>query len=458
VHNRGMDVSRTANELRPALARLEEILRKTEALSEDNEELRMVGDMLQPTVVALSRAINESEGLPDLRKVAQAVGPAARVFSSQKLATLAREAAHVEKVLLEVADRVQPAPSASSATPASTIAQPPSQDAQDDTAEVTEIRERVQAKVRLFSWAHMIGATILAVSVLRQFLSVGWLLGFVVALIVGALLGQLVTVLHGEAALRRSSDTESTRRSGSLMLYFVVVPFSVACVAAAVLLLVRAFPSRTATIEQPSPMPTAITRPSPSPPEVVESRPPTVDRSQLSNELNLLIDEISEARRALEVGDLAAARKHIDIAARYDRDHPLVLESALRLLERTKEDAILAANEGFRAQAVAKLEDAHELAVRFGFAVDEIDELIARIQRQTLHREVAPDDTAGLEMLIGREVTVISRGASRRTGRLVEVTPDHLALETADTIGGGTIDYTLDIPRAGIVTVRYRID
>ena len=38
------------------------------------------------------------------------------------------------------------------------------------------------------------------------------------------------------------------------------------------------------------------------------------------------------------------------------------------------------------------------------------------------------------------------------------VTEEHLAIETADVIGGGTIDYILEIPRDEVVTVRYRVD
>ena len=109
--------------LRPLVARLLEIERKCRALGPRNEEARDMAARLQAIAGELSRGGHDGAPPPRYRELARQLFPVARMFESLGFMSVAREVAHVDKLLAEM-EPGAPAPASAPAPVAPTAVTP----------------------------------------------------------------------------------------------------------------------------------------------------------------------------------------------------------------------------------------------------------------------------------------------------------------------------------------------
>jgi hypothetical protein len=107
--DRGAD-STSDPRLRPIVARLQEIERKCRALGPRNEEAREMVARLESVIDQLAHAPGEGAAPPQYRELARRLFPVARLFESLGFMSVAREVAHVDRLLTEMdPESAQPA-------------------------------------------------------------------------------------------------------------------------------------------------------------------------------------------------------------------------------------------------------------------------------------------------------------------------------------------------------------
>lgn len=112
--------------LQPIIARLREIERKCRALGPRNDEAREMADRVDGVVRELTRP-REGEGPPMYAELARRLFPVARMFESLGFLSVAREVAHVDRLLtaMEPAVEARPFAPSTSAAPSSPVESPP---------------------------------------------------------------------------------------------------------------------------------------------------------------------------------------------------------------------------------------------------------------------------------------------------------------------------------------------
>lgn len=220
-------------------------------------------------------------------------------------------------------------------------------------------------------------------------------------------------------------------------------------VAAAIITGIGPFERREAAVEPP---PTAVPpEPTPTPPT---PSPTPAEADEGSTRAARLADEIAQARLAVGRGDLDAAGSHLSAAALIDRDNAAVLEIAESVVGLYVESANAAAHAARWDDAAQRLERARRTAMRFGLAVDRIDqaaELHASMERFVV---IGPDQSGAVREAVGRRVDVFLRDGDVRSGTIDGLQGGTLILDVAKDLGGGLFHYSDEIPLADVEVIK----
>jgi hypothetical protein len=221
-------------------------------------------------------------------------------------------------------------------------------------------------------------------------------------------------------------------------------------------LLLRPPPRSTGTADTTFAAPTPVEeRPAvrPSPTLGPEDSAPT----QLSpGAIRELAEAVSQARLALQRGDLEAAIALLSRAALVDRSRPEVRGAAVEVVA----GLVARSNQQVEAQdwdrADATLERALELSQRFALDTGSVDERLQRIRTEERTVRVRPTELDRLRAARGRQVEVRLRDRDALEAVLSSVDEQLLVLEVRDKVGAGEVTYTRRVPLATVEWVQYR--
>jgi hypothetical protein len=200
-----------------------------------------------------------------------------------------------------------------------------------------------------------------------------------------------------------------------------------------------AAPAPTAT---PVPQPTP--QPQPTPPDAadwrIDSEPEPASRAAIA-------EEISSARLALADGDLNVAISHVSAAARYDKTHSLVIDTARSIMIELIARGDAAADTGEWEVADQYIEYAKQIATRFGLPDEDVVHASRRHHSMVRFLKIAPDDTPAINASAGRRAVVYLKSGSTREGTIQRVTGSTLELDQFTEIDdrGGRLYYTDEI-------------
>lgn len=376
--------------LRPIIARLQEIGRKCRSLGPRNEEAVEMARRLDAVIAELSEPSGRGASPPRYAELARQLFPVARLFESLGFLSVAKEVAHVDRLLTDLDPGVEHPARAGASTPPSPGPTPPSPPGSD-----LEAVERAEIGV---GEPH------------RQKVP----LAVIVALIVLA-----VAAVAAVAVVLKSSSSGNLAPSTTIA---------------------RTRESDAGTESRPEQ--------SPSRPKIERSeRPSAGPRSRLG-------DLIGDARLAQQAGDLDEAISLLSEAGSIDPKASSVLETAADLVDElvTRSDRAAAAAEWQSASDL--LERARELAVRFELSTAPIDNAVQRQGTLERVLRLQPEDESALRDATGSHAVVVTddRVVEGRLegleGGLLRI---ELDLEIGDD---GALIHTVEVPLSSIREVR----
>ncbi len=382
-------------ELRPTIARLQEIRRKCVSLGSRNDEAEQMTARLDSVIAALTHEPSEDDPPPAYRELAGQLFPVARLFESLGLLTVARELAHVEKTLIELDPSSTDAPLPIGEPQQGGVRAP--QPARDtDAVPVTEPAAESETDENPPSRGlpRPVGLTLLAVLI--------------------AILAAIFIVRMQRLAFERAE------------MQTVATP-----------------------TPQSKPSPTVHPTIAPTSSDAAQGATPTPGpRARIAS-------TIGQARLAQRRGDIDGAISLLSQAALIDKTSTAVIETARSLVSDLIRLSDAAAYNAEWTAAAEYLERAREIAIRFELSTNRIDESAQRHARLIRYVKLDPSDIEGISAAAGKRVLVLGREDLRYEGRIYGVSGGVLELHQGiDVAGDGTLFHVDEVPLSDIREIR----
>lgn len=383
----------TEDDLRPVIARLQDLRRRCLGMGTRNEEFPDMALRLEKLIQTLSTGEDEHGAPVSYRAVASQLFPIARLFESVGFLSVGREIAHVERTLCELQssstdDPAPPQQPADLADPAVAVAPESrgtlgSQGWQADDTESRPVRDRLKPTLPIT---------------------------------VTAVVGLAVITVMAWVVVRQ--DRHQAAPSPVLPTVAIAAP----------------------TMTPPPP-----TRVSETP----DQRNERLRRTQL-------YEIVSAARIALQAGDLDGALRHLDEASRIDVTPGLVVETATSARDLVLQRAQAAADATHWHDADAELDLARTLTRRFGLDITPLTEIENHIASLPHFRRYGSDDGARLAAEAGHRVEIFTNSGAVLEGTLRTADRLHLVLHRADELkrGSGAIVYDHEVAMDSVQEVR----
>ena len=388
------ETSNTRPDLRPLIRRLREIEKKCVSMGTRNEEFPLMQERLA-SIIRRLEAGEEPSGTPiSYRAVARELFPVAHLFESVGFMSVGKEIAHVERTLNDLEPEPEIPPS--SAVPPRPAGSSPA----------AGLRAGIEAE--------------------------------------GAI-----------------EEPVADEEAGKPSRWRVPVPVAIGCMvllaaiaAAAALILgvgpFRAVPGDVAVsptpTETPVPKPTPVPTSTPTPAPLLNT-PVPVSRAELA-------EAVSRARLALSRGDLEAAVERLSDAALLDHRDDDVVAIAEEVIARFVHEANAAVAIAQWQEAEDLLERARRIAMRFGVLENEIELLARRHAAMERFEMIDPGDTTAIRNAIGRRVQVTTGDGSVLNGEIEGIDGSNLLLNMDSEIGGGSMNFTEELPLATIRSIK----
>jgi len=378
----------TEQNLAPIITRLQEIHRKCGAMSARNDEAADMTKRLDEIIEQLKAGGAEDGEPPAFREISRRLFPVARMFESLGFMSIAREVSYVERAL----EKLDPSPADSSTPAEPQVGSPYGSSADASPQELERTASDDEASPAESTRGSRIPAPV----------------GIVLIVFLLAILASIFVVRENRERVQKS--------------------------------LAARVPTATA-VPQPTP------ELQPTPPEgsssaewQIESEPEPASRAHIA-------EEISSARLALADGDLNVAISHVSAAARYDKTHSLVIETARSIMNELVARGDSAADSGEWEVADQYIDYAKQIATRFGLPDEDVVHASRRHHSMVRFLKIAPDDVTAINASAGRRTIVYFKNGSTREGTIRGATGRTLELDQASQIDdrGGKLYYTDEI-------------
>ena len=379
-------------ELRPVVARLQEIRRKCASLGSRDDEAEQMTARLDSIIEALTAHPSDDESPPAYGQLAGQLFPVARLFESLGMLTVAREIAHVEKTLIELDPSDDVTPTVDAAPQNDGIS--PTTEAGSTWDSLPEGGPEIDETPAGTRMPKPVGLTLLAVLL--------------------AVLASIFIVRMQRIAFERAEDL-------------------------------------TVAIPTPSSRPSATIRPTANPGISTAPKGGTPTPGPRARIASL----IGQSRLAQRSGDIDGAISFLSQAALIDKTSTAVIETAKSLVSDLIARSDAAADNAEWAVAASYLERGRELAIRFELSTRRIDEAVQRHARMVRYVKLDPSDTAAISAAAGRRVLVLAQEGQRYEGRIHGVAGGVLELHEGIDVGGdGTLFHVDEVPLSDIREIR----